>query len=108
MIPVNADKFFGCEMIMPETVFYLKGKAQILFKLDKNFCLKAIQNTANKNELSNENVYKMLSVAVRDRKQDRNGLFTQVYLKQMQLDAINRLKQGGAESEQATSAKTTD
>lgn len=50
----------------------------------------------------------MLSVAVRDRKQDRNGLFTQVYLKQMQLDAINRLKQGGAESEQATSAKTTE
>ena len=23
---MNADKFFGCEMIMPETVFYLKGK----------------------------------------------------------------------------------
>ena len=84
LTPLHPDKFTGCEMIVPETVFYLKGKAQMLMKIDKNFCLTAVGSAAvtKKNfDLSNENIYKILSIAVRERKLDKNGLFAQLYIK---------------------------
>lgn len=52
----------------------------MLLKSDKEFCLVAIksskgQSESKSNKLSNENIYKYFSGILRDRKQDKNGVF---------------------------------
>jgi len=34
----------GCDIILPDTVFFTAGKASSIFKMDKEFCLCAIKN----------------------------------------------------------------
>jgi len=80
LLPSHPDKFRGCELIFPDTVLYHKGKPTMLLKFDKQFCLTAIKASKQKkdskhNKLSSENIYKQLSMALRERKQDRNGVF---------------------------------
>ena len=38
LLPFN-DKVKGCELIMPETVFFDEGQPDTIIKLDKQFCL---------------------------------------------------------------------
>jgi len=44
LLPVMTDKFKGCELIFPETVFFKGGKPKLMIKSDKDFCLVAIKN----------------------------------------------------------------
>jgi len=47
LLPVN-DKFKGCELIFPDTVFFSKGKPSILIRSDKDFCLTAVKGSSKK------------------------------------------------------------
>ena len=81
------DKFRGCEIVFPETVFYRGGRPYILVKCDDAFCLtmqkqpKPGEPSKKRNVLSQDNVFKILSATVRERKQDKNGVFSQIYMK---------------------------
>ena len=76
LIPVN-NRFKGCELIFPDTVFFSKSKPVLVVKCDKDWCLNAIksqnkkgQDNKNKFSLSLHNLTNMLSAVVRDRKRD--------------------------------------
>jgi hypothetical protein len=98
LLPTQSDKFRGCEMIMPDTVFYKNGKPSMLVKCDEIYCLTATKNNlkgdphSKKNQFSSEALFKNFSGVVRERKADKNGVFAQIYIKQMQIEAINKLK----------------
>ena len=38
LLPFN-DKVKGCELLMPETVFFDNGQPECVVKMDKSFCL---------------------------------------------------------------------
>jgi hypothetical protein len=38
------EKYKGCEMIFPDTIFFVRGSAKMLIKHDKDFCLIKIAN----------------------------------------------------------------
>ena len=38
LLPPN-DMIKGCELIFPDTVFFEKGKAKVIIKMDKEWCL---------------------------------------------------------------------
>jgi hypothetical protein len=38
LLPLN-DKFKGCELIFPDTVFFSRGKPIQVIKSDRDFCL---------------------------------------------------------------------
>ena len=38
LLPPN-DMIKGCELIFPDTVFFEKGKAKVIIRMDKEFCL---------------------------------------------------------------------
>ena len=63
MLSADSKKFKGCEVVLPETVFYRKGKPTLLVKMDKAGCLTAIRSTDTHNLLTAELVYKELSMA---------------------------------------------
>ena len=63
-------------MIFPDTVFFEKGKAKLIVKTDKEFCLQGVRNIA---KLNNQNVYKDFSNIVRERKKDGLGIFYMRY-----------------------------
>ena len=76
LLPPHPDKFRGCEVILPDTVVYSKGQPQMLLKMDKAFCL-----TAVKKNLSPENVARQLNQAYSEMKEDKNGVFSRLYVK---------------------------
>jgi len=43
LLPLN-DKFQGCELIFPDTVFFKKGVATMLIRCDKDYCLTSVKN----------------------------------------------------------------
>lgn len=59
----------------------------MLLKMDNAFCLTAI-----KKNLSPENVARQLNQAYAEMKNDKNGVFSRLYVKQLQIEAINKLK----------------
>ena len=49
LLPPQSDKFKGCEIIFPDTVFFVKAKPKLIIKTDKDFCLTAIRNPSKVN-----------------------------------------------------------
>lgn len=39
-----SDLIKGCELIFPDTAFFSQGKAKLIVKMDKEFCLVGIRN----------------------------------------------------------------
>jgi len=50
LLPPVTDKFKGCELIYPDTVFFCGGAPKIWFKNDKDYCLSAIRQTGTKKQ----------------------------------------------------------
>jgi hypothetical protein len=40
-----SDKFKGCEMIFPDTVLFKSGKAHLLIRCDKDYCLTSLKGS---------------------------------------------------------------
>lgn len=57
----------------------------MFFKMDKHFCISAVKaaNRGERNKLTNDSIYKQFSEIMKIRKDDKNGVFTQVYKKEM-------------------------
>lgn len=57
----------------------------MFFKMDKQFCISAVKaaNRGERNKLTNDSIYKQFSEIMKIRKDDKNGVFTQVYKKEM-------------------------
>lgn len=66
------DMVKGCELIFPDTVFFEKGKAKLIVRMDKEYCLQGIRNAA---KLNNNIIYKDFINIVRERKKDGLGIF---------------------------------
>lgn len=66
----------GCECIFPDTVFFEKGKARLIVRHDKEFCLVGIKNST---KLNNQNIFKDFTTIVRERKKDTLGVFYHKY-----------------------------
>lgn len=81
---------------MPETVFYQKGKASLMVKSDKSFCLVAEKGegreTSKLNKLSNENIFKELSIVVMKRKLDRIGILRKSLVDKLRQPFYERIK----------------
>jgi hypothetical protein len=88
LLPSHVEKFKGCELIFPETVLFKGGKPKMMVKTDKDFCLVA---TKNPDKLKLPQIQKEFANIVNLRKKDRNGVFSQIYKKQFQIEAINKL-----------------
>ena len=83
MLPPN-DKFRGCETLLPDTVLFRNGKPFLLVKLDETFCLSALRATeSGKSKLNRDYVFRELCRDVRERKNDKNGVYTQLFRKQL-------------------------
>ena len=72
----KAAHFKGCELLFTDTAFFSEGKAKVIFKTDREFCLTSVKNST---KLNNQNVYKDFSNIVRERKRDQQGLFYAKY-----------------------------
>lgn len=68
MPPAEQEQMIkGCEILFPDTVFFEKGKAKSIVKMDKDYCLQTITKEAR---LNNQNIFKEFSNTVRERKKD--------------------------------------
>lgn len=67
-----SDAYKGCECIFPDTVFFSGGKAKVIVKMDKDFCLSAVKNAI---KLNNASIYKDFSNSFRDRRKSSTGIF---------------------------------
>ena len=76
LLPPNPDKYKGCEMCFPDTIFFQKGVGKKLIKHDKDFCLTATTST---NKISQQNIVKEIQNVVRERMKDKNGEFKKLY-----------------------------
>ena len=84
-------------MIFPDTVLFEKNKPVLLVRCDKDFCLtgtKAQSKGQGKTDRFFTRLHSELSTVVRERKKNQNSVFQQIYMKQMQVEAINRLNAG--------------
>jgi len=76
-------------LIFPDTVFFNRGRAVSIVKCDKDFCLTAVKNQSkNKgqgesknNKLSLQFLTSMLNTVYRNRKNETNSVFNQIYNK---------------------------
>lgn len=66
----------GCELIFPDTAFYQNGKARLVVKMDKDYCLTGIKKAV---KLAKDEIYKDFSTVVRERKKDNLGIFYEKY-----------------------------
>lgn len=75
LLPPN-EMIKGCELIFPDTVFFEKGKAKVIIRMDKEFCLQANKNPT---KLQKENIYRDFYNTVRERRKANQGIFQQKY-----------------------------
>jgi hypothetical protein len=66
----------GCELVFPDTAFYEKGKAKVVVKMDREYCLTGVRKATR---LTKDDIYKDFSNVVRERKKDGLGLFYMKY-----------------------------
>lgn len=66
----------GCELIFPDTAFFVGGKAKIVVKMDKDHCLQGVKKVQ---KLQKDEIYKDFSTVVRERKKDVLGIFYDKY-----------------------------
>lgn len=78
MLPPAAQEnsIKGCQLVFPDTAFYQQGKAKIIIKMDKEFCLIGVKKAS---KLTKEEIYKEFSNIVRDRRRDDDGIFVSMY-----------------------------
>jgi hypothetical protein len=90
LLPPNPALVKGCELVFPDTVFFnAKGNPSIIFKNDKDFCLVAVKTYQ---KLILGTIYNDFTACVRERKKDQNGVFSLIYHKNFQLNAIEKLR----------------
>jgi|LauGreDrversion4_2_1035121.scaffolds.fasta_scaffold436532_1 hypothetical protein len=95
----GSDKVKGCELILPDTVFFKKGKPTIIIKSDtRDYCLVGITHPK---KLSLQSIYKDFQNVVRRRKKDNVGPFGKIYQSSI------RPKASGASSEHGFGASFT-
>jgi hypothetical protein len=41
--PAQENSIRGCQLIFPDTAFYQGGKAKIIIKMDKEYCLMGVK-----------------------------------------------------------------
>ena len=70
-----SDLVKGCELIFPDTAFFDQGKAILMIKMDKEFCL---QGTRNPKKLSFLKLVKDFQEVMKERKREQ-GIFQQKY-----------------------------
>lgn len=88
-MPPSADKFKGCELIFPDTAFFENGQCKCIIKNDEDYCLVQVKNP---NKLSLNAIKSFFQGVIRERRNDQNGVFSQIYHKNFQLQAINKLQ----------------
>ena len=71
-----SEKIRGCELLFPDTVFYLNGKPKIIIKSDKEQCL---VSTKSASKLSQGSLQKELTIIYRSRIKDNISLFALKY-----------------------------
>lgn len=71
-----SDKIKGCELIFPDTVFYVNGKARIFIRSDKE---QFLVGTKALSKLHKDNLQKELPNIYRDRRKDTHGIFARKY-----------------------------
>lgn len=75
--PANQEQTLkGCELIFPDTAFYVSGKAKVIIRMDKDFCLVGVKKAL---KLQKDEIYKDFSTVVRERKKDQLGIFYEKY-----------------------------
>lgn len=89
LLPPVPTKFKGCELIFPDTAFFEAGQAKSIIKNDEDYCLTQVKNP---NKLTNTAIFTAFTTVIRERRNDQNGVFSQIYHKNFQLQAINRLQ----------------
>lgn len=75
-------------------MFYSKGKPSVLVKCDRDYCLVQVRGgkqKASRNKLSVTNLQLELFLTTRERKKNVNSVFSEIYKKQIQLEAIQKL-----------------
>lgn len=75
-----SDKFQGCKVIFPDTVFFKKGKPEIIIKSNPRDEY-ALIGTRQPKKLSLQSIYKDFQNVVRRRKKDYVGPFGRLYFK---------------------------
>lgn len=88
LLPPNPAKFKGCELIFPDTAFFENGLCKSIIKNDEDYCLTQVKNPA---KLSCIKLLTDFQAVIRERRNDQNGVFSQIYHKNFQLQAINKL-----------------
>ena len=88
LLPPNPAKFKGCELIFPDTAFFDQGVCKSIIKCDEDYCLTQVKNQAKTSLLA---ILTSFQAVIRERRNDQNGVFSQKYHKNFQLQAINRL-----------------
>ena len=88
LLPPNPAKFKGCELIFPDTAFFEQGVCKSIFKNDDEHCLIQVKNPAKLTMLAVQTAFNAVN---RERRNDQNGVFSQMYHKNFQLQAINKL-----------------
>lgn len=87
--PKAEDKFKGCELVFPDTIFFKKKIARKWIKHDKDFCL---TSTTNPSKIGQQNILKEVQNTVRERNKDKNGEFKKRYQKEFQMAALEKLQ----------------
>ena len=82
LLPPNPAKFKGCELVFPDTAFFEQGVCKFLVKNDEDHCLVMVKNPT---KLSLNAIYSTFQSVIRDRRNDQNGVFSQIYHKNFQL-----------------------
>ena len=76
LLPKNPAKFKGCEVVLPDTAIFDRDQCKYIVRNDRDFCL--IQIT-NRNKTSLNAIYKDFTKILIDRRNDNNGVFSQLY-----------------------------
>ena len=73
----GTDKVKGCEMVYPDTAFFVKGKPKGIVRMDKEWCLVLVKGG---NRVNLQNIYKEFSNVVRERKKEWMGPFQKMMI----------------------------
>ena len=79
LLPIS-DKYQGCKVIFPDTVFFKKDKPDIIIKSNPREEYTLVGNR-NPKKLSLQSIYKDFQNIVRRRKKDYVGPFGRLYFK---------------------------
>ena len=82
LLPPNPAKFKGCELIFPDTAIFEQGVCKSVIKNDEEYCLIQMKNPQKLGLIA---VQSQFLTVIRERRNDQNGVFSQIYHKNFQL-----------------------